>query len=255
MVLLACFGLVAVQGDGDEEKASTAWESFFNSAIEWLASQNPVVFTIAMALWIALCLPSSVVECLPAFVYGYWGGLAVSLVGKNLGNLIACVVARYCFYDIFRRTLMDKYRFMLLLERAFKKGGFRVIALVRAMYLPMALKNYGFAVMDIPLSHIIAAAVMTGLPFASMWAYVGSSARDVSALISGEAQGEMKAKLAGSWMIVLPIAAVALTLIGRYVAALFNEVLEDEKRALAAEGTTLDEAIARDKRAHGTKEE
>ena len=242
--LFACAASAAVGAtDGDEEEAMTSYETFVKDSIEWMSAQNPAVFTIAMALWIALCLPSSVVEMLPAFVYGYWTGLAVSLVGKNLGNLIACFVSRYMFYGFFRKRLMEKYRFMLLLERAFKKGGFKIIALVRAMYLPMALKNYGFAVMDIPLHHIILAAIMTGLPFAAMWAYVGSSARSLSDLITGEARKNV-AESFGSPRIVAvaaPMIICALYFAGKWINRIFQQVLEEERRDLARENNNTNE--------------
>lgn len=61
------------------------------------------------------------------------------------------------------------------------------------MYAPLPVKNYGLGALDIPASHIVTAAIITGAPFCWWWAYLGSKAKNLVDIIDGRGQVQLLA--------------------------------------------------------------
>ena len=66
-----------------------------------------------------------------------------------------------------------------------KQGGLWPILLVRLMWMPAAIKNYGLAVLNVPVSHILFCAFITSIPFAILWNYLGHTCKNLLEIFDG----------------------------------------------------------------------
>eukprot|EP00924_Labyrinthula_sp_SR-Ha-C_P011229 snap_masked-scaffold_48-processed-gene-1.79-mRNA-1 protein AED:0.35 eAED:0.36 QI:0/-1/0/1/-1/1/1/0/246 len=159
------------------------------SLIEYVEAQGengPYYYVLFLAIWVVLLLPCSILEIVPGFLFGFKTGWAVSVAGKVLGSLLSIILAKLFFKSFLSRYLFDKYPILITLKKAINKEGFKVILLIRVTYLPMLLKNYGMAVMDVPTLKIIGASFCAGVPFAAGWAFLGASAKNLPDILEGK---------------------------------------------------------------------
>lgn len=149
----------------------------------------PVVYATFSTAWIAFCLPTTVIEMLPGFLWGFKKGVVISLIGKYSGNTLSVFVGRYVASDFFRRAVFERFKPMARLERVIEKGGFKMIVLLRAVFIPMFIKNYGLAVMNVPFHHVILGGACSGVPLCMMWTYFGSVAKGLKEILEGDHAG------------------------------------------------------------------
>ena len=157
------------------------------------------LYIIFVGLWVAACLPITLLEVAPGAIFGFRWGMICAICGKNLGNYICFVVGRFLARDYVRSVMLRKYRVLRAIDRMLARDGFKVVLMVRLAYLPMPLKNYGLSVLDVSFIHYAAAALLTGLPFAVMWVTIGTKIANVQDLFSGKVQiSELMAEMTGS---------------------------------------------------------
>ncbi len=78
---------------------------------EWMRARAPasaVYFCGFMALWVALCLPSTPIELMAGFVFGFPVAFAALAVGKPLGCCIAFLLGRCIAADSLRDGLLKR---------------------------------------------------------------------------------------------------------------------------------------------------
>lgn len=148
----------------------------------------PVWYTLFLSAWIASAvLPCSVVEVVPAYLFGFTTGFAVSLVGKVIGALLSLALARALLRERLRSWVAAGHPRMATLSAAVEEEGVYVLVLVRLSYVPIAAKNYIIpALVDLPAQTIMLAALVAGTPFSLLWAAVGSTSRSLQDILGGE---------------------------------------------------------------------
>lgn len=50
----------------------------------------------------------------------------------------------------------------------------------------MLIKNYGLAVLDIPIYQIVYASILAGIPFSALWAFIGASSHSLGEIMEGK---------------------------------------------------------------------
>jgi len=143
-----------------------------------------LLYCVAFSVWVILCMPSTILEIVPGFLFGIKTGFAVTMVGKNLGSFTAMLLGQ----TLLRSYVQDKakaYPNLKGIEIAIKKQGFAMILLVRSVMMPIAIKNYGLAAIGVSATQNITAAILSGIPFCFMWVYVGSTAKDLVEIVEG----------------------------------------------------------------------
>ena len=50
----------------------------------------------------------------------------------------------------------------------------------------MLIKNYGLALLDIPIYKIVQASLLAGVPFSLMWAAIGASSQSLTEIMEGK---------------------------------------------------------------------
>ena len=209
---------------------------------EWVAAQGamgPVYYALLLAIWVMMCLPCSVLEIVPGFLFGWPIGVAVALSGKLLGNFGSILLGRSLLRSWARRTLLPKSRVLRAMARVVQpaRGGeaWKAILLCRVTYMPMMIKNYGLAAMGASTTTCLACGLASGLPFAILWAYIGTQCKSLLAVVAGEGGAAVKGMLPGGAEVIgLVLVVVTFALIGRYVKRSFDELVAEEEAAAAA---------------------
>jgi len=183
----------------------------FISFCEYVREQGAfgvVIYIVMLAVWIVLCLPCTIVEMVPGFLFGFWQGTIVSCIGKNLGNLIALILGQTLLREwVKKRT--SEYPILEKMDAAIKHDGFIMILLIRAVMLPMAVKNYGLAALGVSIPLNMAGAILSGIPFSLAWSYVGSTAQSLVEIAEGK-KGMSDLDLSPSAMAAGAVVAIAL---------------------------------------------
>lgn len=100
--------------------------------------------------------------------------------------------------------------------------------------MPLVIKNYGLAVLDIPIWKITFAAFAAGVPFAAGWTALGASSRDIAEILNGKKKltdalpSENQEILAVLAVIGLVAFVYALTKFGKRFREILREVEEKE---------------------------
>lgn len=146
-----------------------------------------------------------------------------------MGNWLSVLLGRTLAKDYVRRNVIAKFKVIAAVERAIKKEGFKAVFLVRMVYLPMVVKNYGLATLDISFFTIATASFCTGLPFAFMWTYLGSSAHSLVEIASGTSPSIVPDGY-GTLVTVGGVAFIGLCfyLLFSYINKAFSEMIEEE---------------------------
>eukprot|EP00929_Paragymnodinium_shiwhaense_P008599 TRINITY_DN112554_c0_g1_i1.p1 TRINITY_DN112554_c0_g1~~TRINITY_DN112554_c0_g1_i1.p1 ORF type:complete len:259 (+),score=33.58 TRINITY_DN112554_c0_g1_i1:78-779(+) len=143
---------------------------------------GPAAFVAVLTVWVILGLPCTLLNMVPGFLFGFKLGVACNMVGKVLGSMISFFLARL-FSDRVK-AWGSKYKAYRIIAKAVDKGGFVSICLVRLVYMPMSLKNYGLGALGAPPFQTFLASIVCALPFAIMWTWAGAQCKDVAEMLS-----------------------------------------------------------------------
>ena len=149
-----------------------------STSVEWIEEQGEFSFalmTLLISVWVVLCLPSSIVEPVPGFLYGFRRGFLVAFLGKSFGSLLCVLIARFVIRpSSLRNKVFNRFKVLPAIERAVSRDGFRMLLLIRVLYLPLPVKNYGLGMMNnikfwkIPLAFSISGYLISLPPLVSV---------------------------------------------------------------------------------------
>ena len=190
---------------------------------------GPIFFTLALSIWVVVCLPCTVVEMVPGFLFGIQTGWIVSMAGKSIGSAISLYLGRYVFKESTERFVFARYPVLRKLGIAAEREGFPFLLFVRGMWLPIALKNYGLAVLNISIPQILLAGFITSIPHSLLWAYLGSKMNNLAEVIEGSGKVSISEVIPSRELIVIgaPLGILALV-VARNFYRRFNALLQDE---------------------------
>lgn len=181
--------------------------SYLLSFCEWVRDAGlpgVVAYEVFLAVNVAFGMPIiGVLEFVPGFLFGFWQGVAMSIVGKCLGNALALAVVSLARDRVHR--VMNRFTQFRVIEKLVLRGGFPSVLVVRLIYMPMVVKNYGLGLLDVPRWQILLAGFLTAAPFACLWTYCGTKAKTLVDVLQGNAKP--------SGLEAPPVAVLALGLI------------------------------------------
>lgn len=143
---------------------------------------GPAAFVAILTFWVIVGLPCTLLNMVPGFLFGFKTGVFCNMIGKVAGSMISFFFARI-FSDRVEQW-GRRYKAYRLIAKAVEKGGFLSICIVRLMYMPMSLKNYGLGALDAPAGQTFFASILCALPFALMWTWAGAQCKDVAEMLS-----------------------------------------------------------------------
>ena len=170
----------------------TEVRQFFDD-LGWIA---PVVFVLLYAASTVFLLPASVLTIGAGTIFGFGPGVALVLVGANLGALAGFVAARWLGRGSVEGVTRDRVR---RLDERIGRHGFATVLVARLVpVIPFSTINYAFGLTSVTLRSYLLATVIGIVPGTTVYVAVGAFGFEP-----------------GSWPFVVTIVAlVVLTAIG-----------------------------------------
>ena len=93
----------------------------------------------------------------------------------------------------------------------------------------MLIKNYGLAVLDVPIWKITCASLAAGVPFSAAWAAVGVSSKNIAEILSGKMKmsDALPEENGGLLIAGTVIFAVGFAYVFRQFGKKFKEILDE----------------------------
>lgn len=184
-------------------------DKWLDAASVWIAA-NPWLgrglFVTAFVLGTALMVPGSVLTMSGGYLFGLAGGVPLVSIGTALGGTLALLVGRTVARDWVEQKVSGNRR-IAALDKAIEQRGFVVVALTRlSLLIPFNVLNYAYGLTRVRILPYFLATWLGMLPAVTLYVYLGSVARNVDQLVSGEVEAGLAGKLlfaAGLLAIVL----------------------------------------------------
>lgn len=156
----------------------------FLQTIEGLGAWGPVAIGAAFIPACVLFLPGSPLTLFAGFAFGVvQAALAVS-VGSTLGATAAFLAGRTVARGAIEAKVSVHPKFRAI-DEAVAKNGFKIVLLTRlSPVFPFNLLNYAFGLTKVSLRDYVLASWIGMFPGTLMFAYVGSTARDLASIVS-----------------------------------------------------------------------
>ncbi len=141
--------------------------------VEELGLAAPIVFILAYALCTALSLPTGLLlSTLSGFLFGFWWGGLVNVVGATLGATLIFLAAKSALGDVLRARAGP---FLQKLEAGFREDELSYMLVLRLVPLfPFWLVNLAPAFLGVRLSTFVIGTLVGIIPAAWVFASVGT---------------------------------------------------------------------------------
>ena len=198
-------------------------------AAQQLRETHPLTAGFAAMLvftaW-SMLLPASPMELSISYIFGFWRGFTIVYFGKLCTCLLAYILSRSCLRS-WAHEAFSKHEVLRAFESECVSRPWRVAFLLRAVYIPLPVKNYGGGALGLPPLPWSVATLIVEVPDTYFTAALGSAARSVTELLHGG--GEHGST---SWTTVIIMGAQCVLLVGVlvWIAHIARRAL-DEKRA------------------------
>jgi uncharacterized membrane protein YdjX (TVP38/TMEM64 family) len=181
--------------------------SWVTALVAW-GQQHPVAGPVAYIFFVVvatvLFLPGSVAMMIGGFLFGFLPGLIFAIVAVPLGAQAAFEFGRWVARPWVQRKVAAHAR-MQAIEAALREEAFIIVVLTRlSLIIPFNLLNYAYGASSVKASvHLIATAIGM-LPAITLFIYLGTLARDLGQILSGEAAPSEL----GYWVLGAGVAAI-----------------------------------------------
>ncbi len=167
---------------------------------------GPAVYSVFVVIATVLFLPGSVAMMIGGFLFGFLPGFTFAFVALPLGAQAAFETGRWIARPWVRRKVAHHPR-VYAIEMALKEEAFIIVLLTRlSLIIPYNLLNYTYGATSVrAVTHLIATAIGM-LPAVALYVYLGTLARDLGQILSGEvAPTEW-----GYWILAAGLVAIVL---------------------------------------------
>ena len=188
---------------------------YFLPVAEWVAAlaswgqhhpvAGPAAYIVFVIIATVLFLPGSIAMMIGGFLFGFGPGLLLAIIAVPIGAQSAFEFGRWIAQSWVRRRIAGN-RKMRTIEAALAEQAFVIVALTRlSLIIPFNLLNYAYGASSVRSGVHLAATAAGMLPAIALFVYLGTLARDVGQILSGEAT---PAGL-GYWIIAAGVVAIA----------------------------------------------
>jgi len=196
---------------------------FIDAAQRWKLEQpllTAAVSIAAVVAWILSFMPLTPLEVSLGFLLGVKTGYIVVFIGKILGCTASFLLGRTILRDWAQRQF-GKNELLQAIDLAITRQPLKICLLIRLAYIPIGLKNFGLAVVSVNPATFVASLVGVEVLNSLVLVSVGSTAKDLGALISGR-----EPKSAGQVGVMAVGCLFLLGLFG-YMGVLTKKALQD----------------------------
>ncbi len=148
---------------------------------------GPVIYMFFVVLATVLFLPGSVAMMIGGFLFGFLPGFLFAALALPLGAQGAFEFGRWVARPWVRRKVAHNRRIQAI-EAALREQAFVIIVLTRlSLIIPFNLLNYAYGATSVKAATHWMATAVGMLPAVALYVYLGTLARDLGQILSGEA--------------------------------------------------------------------
>ena len=158
--------------------------------VEW-AQRHPIAGAIAYVAGViaatVMFVPGSVLIMIGGFLFGLVPGFLFASIGTAAGAQCAFLTGRMGARQWVEKKVATNHR-ITAIEKGLQEEAFLIVVLTRlSLVIPFNLMNYVYGITSVRArTHLIATTVGM-LPAVALYVYLGTLARDLGQIISGEA--------------------------------------------------------------------
>ncbi len=147
----------------------------------------PVTYVALVIVATVLFVPGSGSMMIAGFLFGLVPGFVLATIGISFGAQAAFLAGRKGARHWIENRVASNRR-LLAIEKGLHEEAFLIIVLTRlSLVIPFNLLNYAYGVTSVrPRVHFLATALGM-LPAVALYVYLGTLARDLGQILSGEA--------------------------------------------------------------------
>ena len=170
---------------------------YFFPFAEWVAAVvawagqhpaiGPAIYVVCVVVATVLFVPGSGSMMIAGFLFGLIPGIVLAAIGISAGAQCAFLVGRKGARHWVENKVASNRR-LLAIEKGLREEAFLIVVLTRlSLVIPFNLLNYAYGVTSVrPRVHFLATALGM-LPAVALYVYLGTLARDLGQILSGEA--------------------------------------------------------------------
>jgi uncharacterized membrane protein YdjX (TVP38/TMEM64 family) len=158
--------------------------------VEWTQQHpiaGPIAYIVCVIVATVLFIPGSGSLMIAGFLFGLIPGFLFAAIGIIAGAQGAFLTGRMVARQWVEQKVAANRR-LRAIEKGLQEEAFMIVALTRlSLVIPFSVLNYGYGVTSVrPWTHLFATALGT-LPAVALYVYLGTLARDLGQILSGEA--------------------------------------------------------------------
>jgi uncharacterized membrane protein YdjX (TVP38/TMEM64 family) len=175
--------------------------------VDW-GQQHPVLGPVAYVNFVVLAtilfLPGSIAMMIAGYLFGFLPGFLLAALAIPLGAQGAFEFGRWVARPWVRNKVASNRRLQAI-EAALREEAFVIIVLTRlSLIIPFNVLNYAYGATSVKaVTHCMATAIGM-LPAIALFVYLGTLARDIGQILSGEAAPPDL----GYWIIAAGVGAI-----------------------------------------------
>ena len=162
---------------------------WLQAGVDWIATHPQVAWPVYIAGYIlatVLAIPGSILTLAAGFLFGLPLGVVLVSAGSVLGAGAAFLVGRFFARDWVASKMEQQPRFAAL-DAAVGRRGFLIVVLTRlSPVFPFNLINYVYGLTGVKFRDYFFATWIGMLPVTVLYVYIGSAAKNLAEIFSGE---------------------------------------------------------------------
>jgi uncharacterized membrane protein YdjX (TVP38/TMEM64 family) len=200
------------------------------AAVASLSQAGPAEALLFFAFYVVsalLLLPGSLLTLAAGFLFGMWGGLALTSISSTAAALAAFLVGRHLAHDLVSGRLGGSPK-LAALSDAVSQGGFTVVLLTRLSPLfPYNVLNYLFSLTQVRTRDYALASWLGMLPGTALYVSIGATARSLGELSASGPPSPARLGLLGLGVLTTLAVTALLTRRARAILAQRTELVAD----------------------------
>ncbi|MGB5511363.1 MAG: TVP38/TMEM64 family protein [Woeseiaceae bacterium] len=185
----------------------------FADWIEWVVGwvqHHPVIGPVAyigiVVIATVLFVPGSVSMMIAGYLFGLMSGIAVAAIGVAAGAQCAFLVGRKGARHWVESRVAGNPRLQAI-EKGLHEEAFLIVVLTRlSLVIPFNVLNYAYGITSVRPGVHLWATTLGMLPAVALYVYLGTLARDLGQILSGEATPSEL----GYWIAAAGISAIVI---------------------------------------------
>ncbi|KAF0720276.1 hypothetical protein AaE_010343 [Aphanomyces astaci] len=190
----------------------------FRDLVRWEQTHQVsggLIYVLIYAACVILCCPSTVLDLLAGYIFGFGVGTAVAVGGRTLGSVAAFLLGRYVMQDTVRQKLHDGQPMLRAWALLLERNEIQFVVLVQFAYIPLFVKNYGLALLNVSFGLFLWTHVVCGVR-TLLTVYIGHSATHMTQLLKSHAASGDTVTAQEILMVVAVVSTLLLVAVGSY---------------------------------------